>query len=273
MQNMTSVKNYGFVPDKIEVEKDYVFGSYGNLGGTEWQPDGQWIAYTPVGESQLNFGFDPQGCVSFGTLNCVETLLRRMFDITENFSDRYLAKVSNTTPQGNSPQKVAEALRKSGTPKERDWPITPDLTDWDAFYGSIPFVVQNKAKEFVKLFGFKHEYVKTTPTELKQALKYSPLGISVSAWRKNDQGLYISEFPNNHWVELIGYKDKEYWIVYDSYFADGVFYKKLAWDHEFSQAKRYAVNLEDQAAQVNWLISFFLKLPALFRNWYERIAA
>lgn len=263
-------KNLGFYADPIEIGKDYQFGGYGNLGGAILCPDGQWLPWLPEGESQLNFGFDPQGCVSWGTLNAIEILLRKMYSITDNFSDRYLAKVSDTSKQGNSPNKVIEALRKLGTTKEKDWPITSDLTDWDKFYVSVTDDAQKKAKEFLGLFTINHEYVAATPTQLKNALKYSPVGIAVSAWTKNEQGLYYSPFPNNHWVTLVGYKDGEYWIVYDSYpESEGDFIKHLAWDYDFSQAKRYAVNIKDQTAQTVWYILLLHNLSQFFGKWWQ----
>lgn len=270
------MKNFGLLLEPIKIDEDYVFGGYGNLDGQILAPDGQWLAWIPIGESQLNFNFDPQGCVSWGTLNATEILLRRMYDITENFSDRYLAKVSLTTPQGNTPQKVAEALRKQGVPREKDWPITEDLTTWEKFYATIPNLVQTLGKKWLDTFTFNHEYVPTSAVQLKEALTYSPLGISVSAWQK-ESDLYISPFPNNHYAVLVGYVEGKYWIVYDSYpESDGIYIKHLAWNHNFSVAKRYAINLYDKEAVTIWetlklfgLSTFFKKFWETFVVWIE----
>lgn len=261
---------YGFIPPVIEIEKDYVFGSYGNLGGEVLQPDGKWIKYLPKGETQFNYGFEPNACVSFGTLNGVEILLNRMYGEISNFSDRFLAKVSGTTPEGNNPQAVAEALRKSGVPREELWPITSDLTTWDKFYSAIPQSIQTIALEFLSRFAFKHEYVGTSAASLKEALKYSPLGIAVSAWSKEGD-YYVSNFPNNHWCTLVGYEDGKYWIIYDSYSQDGEFTKKLAWNYNFSVAKRYAINLQADVKSPAWIQFIVALFKAAFGIKYEPI--
>lgn len=266
----TSVKNYGYIPDAIDTDRDYIFGGNGNLGGTILVPDGQWTPWLPYGESQYNFGFDTMACVSFGTLSACEILLNRMYEVTENFSDRFLAKASLTTPQGNSPQKVAEALRKLGVPREKDYPISQDLTSWEKFYAALPTGIIDLAEQFLTLFAFNHEYVPTSKSSLKSALKYSPVGIAVSAWATNENGLYVSNFPNNHWTVLVGYKEGEYWIAYDSYASfDGTFIKHLAWDHEFSQAKRYAINLKDQTVQAVWYVLVLNNLTSFFGNFWN----
>ena len=264
------IKNYGYIPDPIDIDRDYIFGGNGNLGGTILQPDGQWLEYVPQGETQYNFGFDTQACVSFGTLSACEILLRRMYDVTENFSDRFLAKASLTTPQGNSPQKVGEALRKYGVPREKDYPITEDLTSWERFYAALPEGIKDLAEQFLTLFSFNHEYVPTNHSSLKSALKYSPLGVAVSAWTRNEEGFYISPFPNNHWTVLIGYVEGKYWLAYDSYTDfDGVFIKRLAWDHNFSQAKRYAINVKDKNAQAVWYVLLLNNLTQYFAKFWS----
>jgi len=257
------IKSYGLILDPIEIGKDYQFGGYGSLDGEILQSDGQWHAYLPLEERQANFGVDTQACVSFGTLSACEMLLRRIYGEIDNFSDRYLAKVGETTPQGASPQKIAEALRKLGVVREGLWPFTSNLTNWDLFYSDIPQTIRTLAEEFLARFDFKHEYVSTAPATLKQALKYGPLGISVSAWTQNDNGLYYSPFANNHWTVLIGYKEGEYWEVFDSYADfDGKFIKRLAWNHTFSQAKRYRLTIRVDTKSDRW----FNYLIALIRK-------
>lgn len=244
---------YGLILEPIVAEKDYILGGYGSLGGIILQQDGQWITWLPKGEDQYNFNFEPLACASFGTLNAVETLLRRIYGETSNFSDRFLAKNSNTTPQGNSPQTVAESLRLEGVCYEMEWPITADLTTWEKFYAVLSQSVKILATEFVAKFKFKHEYVGTTAAALKIGLQYSPLGVAVSAWQMGPNGLYISPFPVNHWCVLVGYVDKEYWLVYDSYDENGDFLKKLAWDYNFGLAKRYQITEQVTPQSKNWI--------------------
>src|SRR4051794_33539420 len=106
----------------IVVDKDYVLGSYGSLGGDVIRPDGQWDPFLPIDEVQNLNGIEPYACVTFGTLNCVETLIKEQFGEERNYSDRWLAKATGTDLKlGNDPQTVAEFLRKSGDVKQTDW--------------------------------------------------------------------------------------------------------------------------------------------------------
>lgn len=259
------MKNYGYKPEPIAIGKDYIFGGYGALGGEVLQANGQWFSYVPQGESQLNFGFDPQGCVSWGTLNALEILLKRQYGEVVNFADRFLTVASETTLGGNSPQKVGETLRKQGVVREEAWPITEDLKTWDAFYAPIDYRTYTLALEFVGKYGFKHEYVSLSSGALKTALQYSPLGVAVSAWQKGQDGLYISPFPSNHWVVLVGYREGEYWLVYDSYSEDGEYIKKLAWDYNFGAAKRYQITKQVKEESESWLAFLVNLVLSAFR--------
>lgn len=241
-------KNYGLIIDPIKPD-DYVAGSSNSIqnlrGEIIVQPGGQWLDWIPQGEQQAPFGFEPSACASFGTLNAVEILLQRVYGEIDNFSDRFLARMSNTTQSGNSPHTVAETLRKKGDVKEQEWPYTSDLNTWEKFYSEIPDTTQILALGEFAEYEFKHEYVPTAPASLMTQLQYSPLGIAVSAWEQDATGLYVSNFPANHWVALIGYVKNEYWIVYDTYtdFTGG-YLKKLAWNHNFPIAKKYSIKIQ-----------------------------
>jgi hypothetical protein len=180
-------KRYGLILSPIDVGADYVLGGYGSLGGDVLQPGGSWLNLLPDNESQLDAAsFDAIACATFGTLNAVEMLNRRLYGTDRNWSDRFLAKVSGTTEQGNSPHTVAETLRKKGAPNEVDYSYPPTIKTWQEFYADIPQSIYTLAIAFLNEFDFKHEYVPTTPAYLMQALKYSPIGISVSAWFQED---------------------------------------------------------------------------------------
>jgi hypothetical protein len=238
-----STTRYGLVIDPIVIGQDYILGGYGSLGGTVLQADGQWTDWLPDNESQVNkSGFDPIYCASEGTTNALEILTRRLYGLHRNWSARFLAKASDTTPSGNSPHKTAETARKVGLPNEIDWPFTDDIKTWTEFYKDIPQAIYSLAVAFLNEFDFKHEYVVPQPFYLKQALQYSPVGISVYAWVKGTDGLYYKPqgAQDNHWVVLVGYVEAQYWLIYDSYEPQEL--KKVKWDTQFQVAKRYSLN-------------------------------
>ena len=242
------MKSYGLIIEPVVLGKDWVAGTDLSIqsfrGEQIIQPDGQWIDWLPEAEHQSPYGFESSACASFGTLNALEILLRRVYGEIENFSDRFLAKMSGTTPNGNSVQTVAETLKNKGVVKETFWPYTPDLNTWDKYYSDIPQNIKTMAVGEFAEYEFKHEYVPTYPTMLMSHLRYSPLGISVSAWHKGPDGLYLSTPYNNHWVVLIGYVKDKWWIVWDTYSEDGIYLKRLVWNYNFQIAKKYSIRVQ-----------------------------
>jgi hypothetical protein len=234
--------NRGLILEPIKPEKDYIFGAAKDLslGGDILVPSGDWSPWLPADELQ-NHNFEPSACVTFGTLNCVETLERFEYGKVENYSDRWLAFVSGTTQAGNSPQKVAETLRKKGDVREDMWPYPVDAT-WPIYYQQPPQSLYSKALVFIAEFEFGHEYVPPTTIAMMDALKYSPLGVSVYAWDAPDMdGIYHrpGDIASNHWCMCYGFVANHYWLVLDSYDNTR---KKLAWNFGFEQVKRYTLH-------------------------------
>lgn len=239
---------YGFINDIGKDPRAYVFGS-SQIVGTVLQPDGQWDSYLPSEEVQNLNNVEPYACASFGTLNCIETLLRRLdSQDVENFSDRYLAKMTGTQYQyGNSPHVVAEYIRAAGDVHQADWDFTPDVDSFEKFYADPPSGLVSIAKLFTNEFDFKHDYVPGNAASLKEALKFSPLGFSVTAWTQDGEGLYYNPgVPNNHWCMLFGYQDGHFWKVFDSYDNST---KHVRWDALPEIAKRYSISRKSQLPQ------------------------
>lgn len=175
------MEKIGYIPDEPK-EEDYIFGSA--LPMIELQPDGDWTPYLPTEERQ-NKGMESYACVAFTILTCIEILIKKQYGVEKNYSDRFLSAVSGTKERrGNSPRTVADFLRKLGVPPEKTWGY---VNDYNEYYQQIPEEVYNIAKEFTAEFEFNYEYVPLNLTE--QALKCSPLLVSVPAWFEND-GLY-----------------------------------------------------------------------------------
>ncbi len=139
-----------------------------------------------------------------------------------NFSDRWLAKKSGTSPSGNDPHKVAETLRSLGVPNQERWDFGPDINSWEEFFEEPPTELNEYAKkDFLDKYDFSHEYVPSTIASIKEALTYSPLGVSVVAWIPNGDTYFKPEGArDNHWCVAYGWTEKNGRFllkIFDSY--------------------------------------------------------
>lgn len=243
-------KNTGFVKPKIRKDH-YVLGG-GMLPEEILQPDGNWSNFLPDFEPQ-NKKFETYNCTGFNTLNAIETILRRL-GIEENYSDRWLGIIAGTKYPGNDPHIVAEAIRKYGLIPESMLPFTEDLESIDEYYsfkGGDREACYKAGQEWLERFDFGHEWVfnggKDKQEKMIEALKCSPLGVSVYAWKKRN-GLYIKPKggEDNHWtLNIVGVKEKEYWLIDDSYLDDGNSLKYLDWNYDFGFCKRYSIKIKE----------------------------
>lgn len=256
---------HGFIY-RAPAPEDYKQNGRVRLGGIAIRPDGQWDNFLPTDERQ-NLAMEPEACTSFGTLNCVEILIKQEFGENTNWSDRFLAEISGTTQGGNDPHTVAETLRKKGVPFEAEWPYTAEINTWGKFYQTPPLqVFAIAASEFKAVYDFAHQYVGTDIQSMKTALQYSPLGVDVFAWNQsdNDDVYHRGGNGSNHWVCIYGYNPGRYWKCFDSY--DNT-HKKLAWDFGFTMVKQYTIHkavVQDGVLKTAW--NFFrqwLGLPLI----------
>lgn len=249
-------QQYGFIHPEIQ-PSDYIFGD-AQIDAPILQADGQWDSYLPDFELQ-NIGFETYACASFGSLNCIETLLKRKFNFNDNYSDRYIAKLTGTDKlHGNDPQKIAEFIRKNGDVLEYEWPML-NVTTFDDYYRTPPAPLAPSALTFTNHYTFLHDYVPTDPKSLMNALRYSPVGFSVYAWQQIGDDLYAAapdEISQNHWTMLYGYSEGLYWKVFDSYDNS---HKKVEWSHRPAFAKRYHIDLAPQTVSLLQALLMALK--------------
>lgn len=235
---------YGLIIDPIQ-EKDFVFGD-GKLGAESvLVPEANWSGWLPDKEVQNLNNIEPYACVSFTILNCVEILERQEFGISGNWSDRFLATITGTKEkQGNSPQNVAETLRKKGCVEEKELPFDITIDTFDKFYADISDNLKTLALVFAAQYDFGHSYVPSNYDSLMEALKYSPVAFSVYAWVQNEDGLYYrpAGFTDNHMTTCYGYVRNHYWLVFDSYATGDSVLKKVKWDSLPMQAKRFTLH-------------------------------
>lgn len=217
--------------------QDYIFGS--SLPMTVVNPTGDWSDYLPVKEFQNLNGIETYACVTFTILNCIETLIKYKYGEDVNYSERFLASVSGTKEGGNDPQVVCEFLRKIGVVPQDLWAF--DVSTFEEFYKPIPPKLYELAREFNEKWDFLHEYVPTTKEAISQALKCSPLLISVSAWYINGNGRYYRPqgMQDNHATTLFYESEGNFRRVFDSY--DSPFIKDVEWDAIPMMIKRFSI--------------------------------
>ena len=261
------MKQSGFLEPKFD-ERDYradALGAAPQLKGEPLASDGQWWEFLPEEEKQVVPNFDTFSCVSFGTSNCIEILFAKVFLLSKNFSDRFIAIISDTQPEGNDPKKVIDSIRKQGLVKEESLPLLDSLKSQAEYLQPNPPTPELTAegKAFLAEHGIGYAWVGNDIESIKNALRYSPLGVSVPAWFDNNGRYYFPEgVAPNHWTALVGYKEGEYWIVFDSYAPH---LKQIAWDSKFKYIMRYwlGAGQKEQISILQKIVALYKKILAL----------
>jgi len=232
------IKNYGLVIDKITPDQ-YVLGGLTSLPKIVLKEDGQWDDYLPTYEPQFNQKFDSYGCTVWGTENAIEVLMKQKTGLEANYSERFIYILAKIRPPGTSPHLVAEYIRQEGLINNDLLPMTES---YEEFLRPDPMDVALLVEGQKWPYYFQHEWLwdnmpdkQTRVATIKEMLRYSPIGVSVSAWYK-ENGVYVDrDQPNNHWCVIFGYNDKGF-KVFDSYDQS---VKTLSFDHQIEAAKRY----------------------------------
>ncbi len=241
--------NQGYLEPLIYDPRRWISGGYSGIVGEPLEPDGQWK--TPIYECQRNVYFDTMGCVTFATLNAIETIMMRRFGVEVNYSDRYIAKLSGTGRNGNWASNVVNEILRSGLVEEKVWAFDKfNFKTWEQYYADIPWDVIGTGKLWNNKYDFKHEWLPTTDDQvIMDALIYSPLTVAVHAWDAPVGGIYQrSTGRKNHYVLLTGFQETEYWKIFDHY--DNC-YKKLAWDFDFGEKMKFDITLKKPSMPTN----------------------
>lgn len=264
------IVHHGFLPEEITPDQ-WVLGANSKISGPKLMPGGHgWKAYLPPDELQNRNGLETYNCTNYGTLNCWETLAKRVFGVDFNWSERYTGVGTGTTQGGNYPHKVAEIIRTEiGLIDEALLPFSADINEWEEYYSPNPMTQTflTKGKAFLRKYKLGHDWVFVNGTmeekqaKIKEALEYSPVGVSVLAWkeRKGKMWKNVGE-QDSHWVELYDYEEGKCWYVFDHY--DNT-HKVLEWNYDFGYAKRYSIELLTETR-----VSFLQTLANFFRSFF-----
>ena len=263
-----NMSGHGFIPDVI-VPEDYVLGGFSKSPYDVLELDGQWDGALDYSDLQAKNGLETMNCTSYGTLNCLELLYIRKFGTKQDYSERYVGVVAETAPSGNSPKKVIDTIRKiCGLLDEIRLPFGPEINTWDGYYSPNPMTQEYlmAGLNWLKGHTINYEWVFTggenKQEKLMEAIKYSPVGASVFAWKERN-GLFYKEFgeSDNHWISIYGYEKDKSWKVLDSY--DNTL-KKLEWNYDFGYAMRYSLTKIETESKRPWYINLWEYLKAVF---------
>lgn len=252
---------HGFIPQPIEVGKDYIFGGeYTKLKGEIINETGDWTPWLPSGEPQ-NIGFETNACTCYGTSNAVETLVNFTFGEQTNLSDRMVAKGAGIDPKrGAVPKLAADFLRKNWSVQEEVWPMA-GVQSVDEYYKKFPDILYAEAKQDKGDYALGYEFVNPSLANLKEALKRGTVCISVSLWLGEDGKYYKPEgWRDSHWLQLVRIFDNGDLLVNDSY-APYLKTVRAGFTPEF--AYRYELNPEFLSAMqklINAIKDFLARL-------------
>lgn len=263
--NKCKMKTYGFIKGNI-IEEDYIFGG-SQVEREVLQANGQWFDFLPEYEPQSTDEFETDGCTIYGTENAIEMIMKRKFGINANYSERYIYNLIPIRPPGGSPQVVAEIIRKGGLIEQADLPMVDTFEQYCTPEPMSEKLIKS-GQEWLKKYELKHDYLWKTDITiaeqhkiLKDALQYSPVGISVSAWNLGPDDTYVDNGePNNHWCVCFGYevKDKRFYpLVFDSYDHS---IKTLDPNHHIEIAKSYyitPVTTKKKGSLISRLLAWF----------------
>lgn len=197
---------------------DFIAGAETGIEPGIRLPSGDWRPFLSTDESQIGVYFDTMACVTFSALNCVEAQmdwlvannlvpqavldeLKTMgyFDANGKFnaSDRFTAKMSGTTHQGNYLTAVWDSIRNHGILPESDWAYPRDQRTpvfvWEDFYAEIPQPLKDKALRFKQLFDIRYQWLVpgngATQANFKSWLQLAPIQLATavcSPWNTSD---------------------------------------------------------------------------------------
>ena len=251
--------------------------TFGTLHALEMLHHQLRISASLLTEKKIGSAGDPAGSSgeplnrTGGQLAANAALTGSSIESSYHASDRFIATLSGTTANGNTPQKVCETIRKKGLLSEAHLPVTPEINTWNKFYSGITDNLKRTALRYLDTYQVGHEWVfqNGVPTDVQkqliaEALKHSPVGVSVYAWAKHtlteseggaEDDVYISPagVNQNHWCLVVRVNDDGSYVVLDQYEP---FMKTLHEDFRFGVAKSWEI----QDAEKSWWMKIWLTL-------------
>lgn len=252
---------------------DFIAGSENGIQAVARLTSGDWRPFLSTDEQQAGVYFDTMACVTFSALNSIEAQIGWMltnnlipskvldelkqmgfFDDAGRFnaSDRFTAKMSGTTHQGNYLTAVWDSIRNHGLLPEKDWQFPREQRSpvfvWDDYYAEIPQSLKDKAKRFTELFETSYQWLvpgnSANQINFKFWLQMAPLQLATaicSPWNTSDviQGCALAV---GH-ATVMFCANKEWLDIEDHYKP---FQKRLALDYPVRYALLGILSIKEQ---------------------------
>lgn len=236
--------------EEIQEFSAYILGK-SKMPFIPYVDDGDWRPHAPRFEHQAP-RYETSACTAFTVENQIQFFMKGVYNEEVDLSENFLALVTPIpVGKGVDPQKTYEAVRHEGMVPNDVLPMPRNIRDWTDTTRLTKSILA-KGQYWLQQHTYQHEWLWNSAGNrpanyieiLKEALKTSPIGISVSAWETEiDQWgneVYVSRGSVNNHKTLLVHIDKEnYPWVYDSYEPHD---KRLAKDHNIRRAKRIWIN-------------------------------
>lgn len=242
------IKNYGLQLAPPELSA-YRLGAI-ELPKKVLREDGQWDKFLPKDELQHTPSFDTYGCTVYGTENVKQILEKFHYGETKEYDERYNYNLAKIVPPGADPHMVADIFRNNGV-VNGVFPMTETLEEYSK---PRPMPQKYVTQGVAHPYELRHQWVWEYPLSdlrrkelIQEYLKYSPLCVSVTAWKQSGDVYVDGGQSNTHWTVLYGYTDRGY-KVYDSYAPHK---KLLSFEHNIQVCKRYQLVPSTRQAQIS----------------------
>lgn len=208
-------------------ESDRKFGA--GITGDIIREDGNWRDYLPPVEDQNVRGIESSACYIEGQQHSIATIQEEEFSLPDqNYSSRFSALLSGGTQVGGDPIAGAKSIKYDGLIPDSKMPFGNDVTSWDDFHswkGVDQSECKNLGKDFANTWDLNFKIaveisypLETKYIQLREALKRSPVPMSVVAWYERNGKYYKPEgLRDSHLVEAVYLNDKNEITIRDTY--------------------------------------------------------
>lgn len=162
--------------------EDYIAGGASKIKYEVRNASGNWAQFLPPGEHQYSNRGDSMSCVTYSALNSIEMQEKLLTGKQVDYGDRWTAKRSGTTSQGNYLYTVADTIRAEGLVLESDYPHPGSYT-FSEFMAPIPEPLSTqllaKGKLWLQKWDIQYEWINVTADSFRYHLKQAPIQIVI----------------------------------------------------------------------------------------------